>query len=145
MSGWDCKPALRHPQTVRIPFAANRNLLVFWANTKRTGCASMHWVSFVRLRFMENELTVCCLRTTHERRARVYKASNKRGILGPWKAQSRWYRPSQHIYKWPKTTRKALCQYSRPWVPQNQKSLSESTGKFPTYILGGIDSAKGFF
>ncbi len=29
MCGWDCEPVLRHPQTVRIPFAANQNLSVF--------------------------------------------------------------------------------------------------------------------
>ncbi len=37
--GWDCDPVLRHLQTVCIPFAAKRNLSVFCANTKRTGCA----------------------------------------------------------------------------------------------------------
>ncbi len=40
MCGWDCKPALRHLQTVRIP-CANQNLSVFCANTKGiggTGC-----------------------------------------------------------------------------------------------------------
>ncbi len=36
MFGRDCEPTLRHPQTVRIPFA--RKLLVFCANTKRIGC-----------------------------------------------------------------------------------------------------------
>ncbi len=39
MCGWDCKPALCHPQMVHIPFAANRNLSVFCMNTKRTQCA----------------------------------------------------------------------------------------------------------
>ncbi len=39
MCGWDCEPALHHPWMVRISFAANRNLSVFCANTKRTGCA----------------------------------------------------------------------------------------------------------
>ncbi len=43
MCGRDCKPVLRHPRTVRIPFVANQNLLVFCANTKRTGCA---WCPF---------------------------------------------------------------------------------------------------
>ncbi len=38
MCGWDCEPALCHPRTVRIPFAANWNLSVFCANTKRIGC-----------------------------------------------------------------------------------------------------------
>ncbi len=38
MCGWDCEPALRHPQTVCIPFAANQNLSVFCMNTKRIGC-----------------------------------------------------------------------------------------------------------
>ncbi len=38
MCGWDCKPVLRRPQTVCLPFAANQNLSVFCANTKRTGC-----------------------------------------------------------------------------------------------------------
>ncbi len=39
MCGWDCKPVLHHPQTIRILFAVNQNLLVSCANTKRTGCA----------------------------------------------------------------------------------------------------------
>ncbi len=39
MCGRDCEPVLRHLQTVCIPFAVNRNLSVFCANTKRTGCA----------------------------------------------------------------------------------------------------------
>ncbi len=39
MCGQNCEPALRHPWTVRIPFAENQNLLVFCANTKRTECA----------------------------------------------------------------------------------------------------------
>ncbi len=39
MCEWDCKPVLHHPRMVRIPFAANQNLSVFCANTKRTGCA----------------------------------------------------------------------------------------------------------
>ncbi len=39
MCGQDCKPALRRPQMVHIPFTKNRNLSVFCANTKRTGCA----------------------------------------------------------------------------------------------------------
>ncbi len=34
----DCEPALRHSWMVHIPFAENRNLSVFCANTKRTGC-----------------------------------------------------------------------------------------------------------
>ncbi len=41
MCRWDCEPALHHLRTVRILFAANQNLLVFYANTKRTaytGC-----------------------------------------------------------------------------------------------------------
>ncbi len=54
MCGRDCEPVLRHPRTVRILFAANQNLSLFCANTKRTGCASMHQVSFTRLRFVEN-------------------------------------------------------------------------------------------
>ncbi len=54
MCGWDCEPVLRHLWTVRIPFAVNQNLLVFCANTKRTGCASMHQVSSACLRFVEN-------------------------------------------------------------------------------------------
>ncbi len=37
MCGWNCKSALRHLRTVRIPFAANQNLS-FCTNTKRTGC-----------------------------------------------------------------------------------------------------------
>ncbi len=32
------RTALCHLRTVRIPFATNRNLSVFWKNTKRTGC-----------------------------------------------------------------------------------------------------------
>ncbi len=39
MCGWDCKPALHCLRMVSIPFAANQNLSVFCANTKRTGCA----------------------------------------------------------------------------------------------------------
>ncbi len=39
MCGRDCKPALHHPRMARIPFPANRNLSVFCANTKKTGCA----------------------------------------------------------------------------------------------------------
>ncbi len=39
MCGQNCEPALCHLRTVRIPFATNQNLLVFCANTKRTGCA----------------------------------------------------------------------------------------------------------
>ncbi len=39
MCGRDCEPVLHHPQMARIPFTTNRNLLVFCANTKRTGCA----------------------------------------------------------------------------------------------------------
>ncbi len=39
MCGWDCEPMLRHPRTARLPFAANQNLSVFCANTKRTRCA----------------------------------------------------------------------------------------------------------
>ncbi len=54
MWGLDCKPALRHPQTVCILFAANQNLSVFCANTKRTKCPWCPWVSFARLRFVEN-------------------------------------------------------------------------------------------
>ncbi len=38
MCRWDCKPALHHLQMVRISFTTNRNLSVFCANTKRTGC-----------------------------------------------------------------------------------------------------------
>ncbi len=38
MCGRDCEPVLGYLQTVRIPFAVNQNLLVFCANTKRTGC-----------------------------------------------------------------------------------------------------------
>ncbi len=30
MCEWDCKPALRHLRTVRIPFAMNQNLSVFY-------------------------------------------------------------------------------------------------------------------
>ncbi len=37
--GQDCVPALHHPRMVCISFAANQNLSVFCANTKRTGCA----------------------------------------------------------------------------------------------------------
>ncbi len=37
MCGWDCEPALRHLWMVRILFAANQNLSVFWANTKGSG------------------------------------------------------------------------------------------------------------
>ncbi len=36
MCEWDCEPALRHPQTVRISFAANRNLSGFLSHFK--GC-----------------------------------------------------------------------------------------------------------
>ncbi len=54
MCGWDCEIALRRPQTVCILFTTNQNLSVFCSNTKRTGCASMHWVSFIRLRFAKN-------------------------------------------------------------------------------------------
>ncbi len=39
MCGRDCEPVLPYLQTVRILFAVNRNLSVFCANTKRTGCA----------------------------------------------------------------------------------------------------------
>ncbi len=39
MRGRDCKPVLCRPQMVRILFTANRNLSVFGANTKITGCA----------------------------------------------------------------------------------------------------------
>ncbi len=39
MCGWNCEPALRHLWTAHIPFTANRNLLVFCTNTKRTGFA----------------------------------------------------------------------------------------------------------
>ncbi len=38
MCGWDCEPALCRPRMICIPFTANRNLLVFCTNTKRTGC-----------------------------------------------------------------------------------------------------------
>ncbi len=38
MCGQDCEPVLRHSRMARIPFIANRNLLVCCANTKRTGC-----------------------------------------------------------------------------------------------------------
>ncbi len=38
MCGWDCEPALCRPRMVRIPLAANWNLSVCCANTKRTGC-----------------------------------------------------------------------------------------------------------
>ncbi len=39
MCGQDCELAPYYLQTVRVPFAANRNLSVFCENTKRTGCA----------------------------------------------------------------------------------------------------------
>ncbi len=39
MCGRACKPVLRYPRTVRIPFATNQNLSFFCANTKGTGCA----------------------------------------------------------------------------------------------------------
>ncbi len=39
MCGWDCEPMLCHLRTVCILFVTNRNLSVFCANIKRTGCA----------------------------------------------------------------------------------------------------------
>ncbi len=38
MCKWDCKSTLRLLRTVCIPFATNRNLSIFCANTKRTAC-----------------------------------------------------------------------------------------------------------
>ncbi len=39
MCGWDCVPALCHLQMICILFATNRNLSIFYANSKRIGCA----------------------------------------------------------------------------------------------------------
>ncbi len=82
MCGPDCKPALRCPRTVCIPFAANRNLSGFWANTKRTGCARcpFHATGILCSPQVRGKLINDVPNTLHangamcKRHARVYKA-----------------------------------------------------------------------
>ncbi len=80
MCGWDCGPVLRHLRTVHIPFAANWNLLVFCANTKRTGCAGCPFHAPGVLCSPQDcgKLINCAplmhrMRTARKRRACVYK------------------------------------------------------------------------
>ncbi len=78
MYGQDCEPVLRHPWMIRIPFATNRNLSVFCANTKRTGCAAcpFHTPGVLCSPQVCGKLINCARANyaAHKRRARVYKA-----------------------------------------------------------------------
>ncbi len=79
MCGRGCEPALRHPQTVCILFAEKQNLLVFCANTKRTGCAGclFHAPGVLCLPQVCEKLINCAPhanRAAREWHARIYKA-----------------------------------------------------------------------